>query len=124
MGRYYNGDIEGKFWVGVQSSGDADFFGSEGHAQYLSYHFDKDDHLESIVQGVTECKKKLGKWKIKLDEFFEKNDGYNDTMLWEQLGLNKSKARRMLEWYARLDLGEQILECVKKNGHCSFDAEI
>ena len=22
MGRYYYGDIEGKFWVGVQSSGD------------------------------------------------------------------------------------------------------
>jgi len=27
MGRYYNGDIEGKFWFAVQSSDDADFFG-------------------------------------------------------------------------------------------------
>ena len=26
MGRYYNGDIEGKFWFAVQSSDDADFF--------------------------------------------------------------------------------------------------
>ena len=30
MGRYYNGDIEGKFWFGVQSSDDGDFFGSKG----------------------------------------------------------------------------------------------
>jgi hypothetical protein len=27
MGRYYHGDIEGKFMFGVQSSDDADFFG-------------------------------------------------------------------------------------------------
>ena len=27
MGRYYTGDIEGKFWFAVQSSDDADFFG-------------------------------------------------------------------------------------------------
>ena len=31
MGRYYDGDIEGKFWFGVQSSDDADFFGSKGY---------------------------------------------------------------------------------------------
>ena len=29
MGRYYYGDIEGKFWFGVQSSADASFFGVE-----------------------------------------------------------------------------------------------
>ena len=30
MGRFYNGDIEGKFWFGVQESNDADHFGVEG----------------------------------------------------------------------------------------------
>jgi len=29
MGRYYNGDIEGKFWFGIQDSNDASFFGIE-----------------------------------------------------------------------------------------------
>ena len=43
MGRYYNGDIEGKFWFAVQSSDDADFFGVEGYSAYLNYYFDKDD---------------------------------------------------------------------------------
>ena len=30
MGRYYSGDIEGKFWFGIQESNDADNFGVEG----------------------------------------------------------------------------------------------
>ena len=30
MGRYYSGDIEGKFWFAVQDSDDADHFGIEG----------------------------------------------------------------------------------------------
>jgi hypothetical protein len=34
MGRYYHGDIEGKFWFGVQSSYDADFFGVEHKKVY------------------------------------------------------------------------------------------
>ena len=28
MGRYYDGDIEGKFWFGIQSSADGEFFGA------------------------------------------------------------------------------------------------
>ena len=50
MGRYYSGDIEGKFMFSVQSSDDADFFGSEGHTSYLNYHFDKDDNMTSIEE--------------------------------------------------------------------------
>ena len=41
MGRYYNGDIEGKFWFAVQSSDDADFFGQQGEARFLNYYFDE-----------------------------------------------------------------------------------
>ena len=43
MGRYYHGDIEGKFMFGVQSSTDADFFGVEGEATHLSYGFNAED---------------------------------------------------------------------------------
>ena len=126
MGRYYNGDIEGKFWFGVQSSDDADFFGASGTEpnQYLDYHFDKEDHLKSIKKGIKECEKKLGTWKEKLDKFFKDNNGYNDEMIEDQLGLKKEKSRELLEWYARLELGNQILECVMKQGDCSFEAEL
>ena len=41
MGRYYNGDIDGKFWFAVQSSNDADFFGVEGTPRFLDYYFDE-----------------------------------------------------------------------------------
>lgn len=119
MGRYYSGDIEGKFWFGVQSSTDADFFGSEGtEPNYLEYYFDN-THLDDIKAGIKECKKALGENKKKLDEFFKKKNGYNDEMLIEA-GIEPSN----IEWYARLELGEKILACVKENGYCSFEAEL
>jgi hypothetical protein len=126
MGRYYNGDIEGKFWFGVQSSDDGDFFGSKGHEPntFLNYHFTKDEHLKDIKKGIKECEKELGTWKEKLDKFFTDNNGYNDKMIEDQLGLKKEKSKELLEWYARLELGNQILECVMKQGDCSFEAEL
>jgi hypothetical protein len=126
MGRYYNGDIEGKFWFGVQSSDDGDFFGSKGEEPntFLNYHFTKDEHLKDIKKGIKECEKELGTWKEKLDKFFTDNNGYNDKMIEDQLGLKKEKSKELLEWYARLELGNQILECVMKQGDCSFEAEL
>ena len=126
MGRYYNGDIEGKFWFGVQSSNDGDFFGSKGEEPntFLNYHFTKDEHLKDIKKGIKECEKELGTWKEKLDKFFKDNNGYNDKMIEDQLGLKEEKSRELLEWYARLELGNQILECVMKQGDCSFEAEL
>ena len=131
MGRYYNGDIEGTFWFAVQSSDDADFFGASGTEpivdnpnQYLNYHFTKDEHLKDIKKGIKECEKELGTWREKLDKFFKDNSGYNDKMLEDQLGLKKEKSKEFLEWYARLELGEQILDCVLKKGECSFESEL
>ena len=101
MGRYYNGDIEGKFWFAVQSSSDADFFGSEGYNQYLNYYFDK-DHMTSIDKGIKTCLAKLGSWNEKLDKFFKENNGYNDESLEKQIGLKKEKCKGVLEWYAKV----------------------
>ena len=69
MGRYYNGDIEGKFWVAVQSSDDADFFGVEGRPpnDYLEYGFDE-DNLSNVKKGLDECLEELGKNKKILDD--------------------------------------------------------
>ena len=124
MGRYYNGDIEGKFMFSVQSSIDADFFGSEGYTSYLNYHFDKDDHMTSIDKGILKCKIELGSWKKKLDTFFKKNNGWNDKMLEDQINLSPEKSKEILGWYARLELGEKIKKCVEENGSCSFEAEL
>jgi hypothetical protein len=38
MGRYYDGDIEGKFWFAVQDSNDGEFFGAEEtNSNYINY---------------------------------------------------------------------------------------
>ena len=135
MGRYYNGDIEGKFWFAVQSSDDADFFGQQGEARFLNYYFDTED-LPKIEEGIKKCKGYLGSLLETLNKFFDENNGYNNEMLVDYL--NKAHAsenlpskkfteqgvKHYLEWYARLGLGEQILDCVKEKGEFEFEAEL
>jgi hypothetical protein len=123
MGRYYSGDIEGKFWFAVQSSDDADFFGVCGEQpNELYYYFDK-DNLPEIKKGIKQCLEELGEYKERLDIFFGGNEGYNDEMIAKELKISKAKAGELLEWYARLELGEKILKQVKKAGYCEFVAE-
>jgi hypothetical protein len=133
MGRYYTGDIEGKFWFGVQDSNDARFFGGdESEPSYIEYFFDGND-LDDIKFGIQECTKALGKNLNKLNTFFKKNDCYSDEQLTEYLGIDANKEevkgihtrelQEILTWYARLDLGRKILKCVQKHGDCSFQAE-
>ena len=125
MGRYYEGDIEGKFWFAVQSSNDADYFGVNGIEpnDYLYYHYDE-THLPDIKEGIEDCLLNLGKWKNKLDKFFNNNGTYNDQMLKDQIGLSKDEESHVIEWYARLRLGQEILECVERQGECDFKAEL
>ena len=123
MGRYYDGDIEGKFWFGVQSSNDADFFGVTGERPaYLHYCFGKGDLLK-IQSGIDKCLEELGEEKSKIDKFFDGNEGYTTEMLSDVLNSPEEKIKDLLEWYARLELGNEILECVKENNKCSFSAE-
>lgn len=141
MGRYYSGDIEGKFWFGVQNSDDASFFGGEqSEPNTINFYFTEDDK-EDVDNGIKKCISELGDYKAKLDEFFEKNNGYNDVILAEYLGLSKHNkvVKRedgseyvsdnpalddLLTWYARLHLGEKIQKCLEEKGSCSFEAEL
>lgn len=124
MGRYYSGDIEGKFWFAVQSSEDASFFGgSESEPNYLNYYFGTND-LDDIKKGISTCKKELGTYKKKLKKFFKENSYYNDKDLSNKFNISQNKIKTILEWYARLELGEKILKCVEENNSCSFEAEL
>ena len=119
MGRYYSGDINGKFWFAVQSSGAADRFGVSGYQpEIIKYDFEEDD-LESVEAEIKSIENTLGD-KIKIiDEFFEKNNSYNDEKLAEA-GITKDE----LKEYADLGLGIQIRDCIKENGECNFEAEL
>lgn len=125
MGRYYTGDIEGKFWFAVQSSNDADFFGKIGQypTSYLEYYFKKED-LPKINKGITKCENALKDYKEKLDNFFNKKDSYNDKEIEKKFNISNKTTRTKLKWYARLQLGEKIKECIEKQGYCQFEAEL
>ena len=123
MGRYYSGDINGKFWFGVQSSDDADHFGGERvEPSYIEYSFDE-SHLPAIEDGIATCQRELGEDEAKLTQLF--NDGsYSDRDLMAYLGVDEATKQHLLELYARLELGRKILKSVKETGQCSFEAEI
>lgn len=125
MGRYYDGDIEGKFWFAVQSSSDADFFGVEGYTpSELHYDFDKEENIDDVKEGIEKCKEALGNYKEKFDDIFNtQNRGYNFETLAEELKITDEEVKGLLKWYARLELGEKILNCLEQNGSCSFVAE-
>jgi hypothetical protein len=123
MGRYYRGDIEGNFWFAVQSSDDALFFGGTMfEPNYIEYHFGEKD-IENIESGLTKCKAELGEYKEKLDKFFDKLEGYNDEMIATEFEISVPEVKNLLTWYARLELGEKIYECVKEDGSCNFEAD-
>lgn len=118
MGRYYNGDIEGKFWFAVQPSDAPLRFGGEVYEpQYVSFAFTEDD--------LPTCQAELDKIEnspnfAKTKEFFDKlESGYNNDMLAEA-GITKEDVKDYADW----ELGKKIEDCLQQNGECHFDGEI
>lgn len=124
MGRYYSGDIEGKFLFGVQSSTAADRFGVIAcDPNYVTYYFEKENE-EEIKNELALIKKNLGKYKQKLDKFFDNCKGYTYEELDTYLKVDPEKRSYLLSEYADLLLGEKILKCIQETGSCTFDAEL
>jgi len=119
MGRYYSGDIEGKFWFAVQNSGAADRFGVSGYQpDILNYNFEEED-LEGVEEEIKNIEESLGGQLQVIEKFFAERDSYNDKML-EEAGITSEQ----LSEYADLGLGIKIRDCIKENGSCSFEAEL
>jgi len=124
MGRYYSWDIEGKFWFAVQSSDDWEFFWAvEQERAEISYLVDA-EKLPYVRKQIQVCLDMLWENKKKLDDFFEKNNSYNDERLAKETDIPFEEIKNILVWYARLELGQKILKCMEEQGDCYFDAEI
>ena len=141
MGRYYDGDIEGKFWFGVQSSDDAEYFGAKDvtseneeedyHGGYVDYCIDN-NNIDRVLEGIRICKGCLGENGNILMNFFESNNGYNDEMIIEHymakhnIQISEDELRGHLTYLARLQLGIQILIYFNQNPDkdCNFTAEM
>lgn len=119
MGRYYNGDIEGKFWFALQPSDAASRFGGEElEPNYITYYFQEED-LEGVESEILSIETSLGDNKKIIDDFFSKKSSYTEKQL-EDMGITQD----ILREYADLLLGIQIRDCIKENGDCTFDAEL
>ncbi len=139
MGRYYSGDIEGKFWFAVQGSDDAIHFGGvhdyvdeegevvddddQDNAFQIYFHFDQ-THMEDIQKGIATCLEHLGEYQEALDNFFEAKSSYNNEEIAKELGIPVTKVAELLTHYARLFLGLKIEQCVGENGECNFEADL
>ena len=124
MGRYYYGDIEGKFWFAVQSSDSADRFGVVGsEPQYLEYWFQQED-LEQVQKELKRIENQFSEDFKKIDQFFEGRQSYTDKELAEYLGTAEAFAKQILKEYADYELGKKIEQSIIENGQCSFTAEL
>ena len=118
MGRYYSGDIDGKFWFALQSSDCADRFGVTGEQpSTLTYYFDE-ENLVDVESEIKNIEESLGEQLQVIIDFFVDNNGYNDKMLEES-----KITTEQLSDYADLELGKKIRDCIKELGYCSFEAE-
>lgn len=119
MGRYYNGDIEGKFWFALQSSTSPSRFGVDySEPSYITYCYQEED-LKGVEDEIKNIEESLGdKLKI-ITDFFSKTSAYNDDSL-----LHLGVSNKYLEDFADRLLGLQIRDCIIENGDCNFDAEI
>ena len=128
MGRYYSGDIEGKFAFAIQNTDAADRFGVTGHPpNYLEYYFDKDD-LEELQKELKNIEDAFGGHKPALKIYFDLYKTEVDAPLTfssylKEAGLPELTESQLSEYYDYV-LGRKILDCIQETGSCSFDAEL
>jgi hypothetical protein len=126
MGRYYDGDIDGKWWFGVQSSTTPEKFGAE--PSFIEYTIYKG---EEFADTMKELKKGLGD-KIKiLDEFFDKQIAYSNDDLLEYVKKTHSEYTNSeldndLSHYADYKFGLDVAKHFKESGedYCSISSEL
>ncbi len=119
MGRYYQGDIEGKFWFGCQKSTDAEFFGAREEQDFINYCV---DDVDTVLIGIDKCKDALGDLVYLFDLAYRGD--IKDNPDWQKL--SEEKQTEMYEWFARLDIGMRILKYFMANpdDYCNFTAEL
>ena len=126
MGRYYNGDIDGKFWFAVQPSNAGERFGAkEISPYYIEYEIDREDSYNDIVKELKSIESNDAIKRV--DDMFKmlqllKGNGYDDDTL-KEYGVKEKD----IEEYADYELGKQIKNWFDDNPDrdvLSFQAEI
>ena len=120
MGRYYNGDVDGKFMFAVQSSDAHERFGAiEEEKDYIPYVVYRDRYAEICAE--LESIKKKGHID-KVEKMFNKETGWN-SKIQEKYSVKDED----LSEYADYQIGIQLKKFFDDNpdlDECRFDAEI
>ena len=118
MGRYYNGDVNGKFMFAVQGSDAHERFGAI-QSDYINYVVYRDSYAE-ICAELDSIKNNSSIEKV--DKMFNEKSGYNDDIKKEF-----DVSEKDLSEYADYEVGIQLKEFFDDNpdiDECRFDAEI
>lgn len=115
MGRYYWGDIEGKFAFAIQGSNAADRFGVYGQQpSHLEYYFEE-EHIEEVQEELTKLEARFKELGIlepvladKTPDKVPEGEGVDDVF------------KDIYDYW----LGRKILKCLQENGSCQFQAEL
>ena len=125
MGREYKGDIEGKMWVTVQPSNDADNFGVIGEPLGDLHYFFTEDNEDEINKELARCREAIGTDNLDImDRYYKEHrtESHQDVDdLKSKIG--DTEYKKLEEYYARIELGEKILECIMDNHKCNFSVE-
>jgi hypothetical protein len=122
MGRYYNGDVEGKFWFAIQSSNAPERFGAfERDQGYIDYAIDR----ESLPEIIEEIKTIESNPKVQLlMKLCDESDTISITDAWQK---ENGVSREDLAEYADLTLGRKIRDFFESdplNDYCEIQADI
>ena len=114
MGRYYSGDIEGKFMFGVQSSNaPTRFYATEIFVEY-NVSFDDYDKVKKELDSIN--KDSINR----VEKMFSECEGYNEGTM-ELYNVSTED----LSEYADYQLGEKIISYFDENERdCWINAEL
>lgn len=128
MGRYYSGDIEGKFAFGIQNSNAADRFGVIGQIPNFIEYYYSEDNLDDLKEELKNIEDAFGEHKPALKIYFDlyktqDNAPLSFSSYIKEGGLPELTESQLSEYYDYL-LGRKILDCIQETGTCTFDAEL
>jgi len=125
MGRYYTGDIEGKFWFGSQPSSDILEYGQD----------DSDSRIQATIyyEELDEIKEKVAKFKAEFEKKFKMTYKKFMALIKKQGYLTSSndKTTQTIKWgkmcreASRIELGDKVIKGLKdKKDDLFVEAEL
>jgi len=122
MGRYYNGDVQGKFWFAIQGSDAPERFGAfERDREYIDYIIDR----ESLPEIIEEIKSIESNPKVQLlMKLCDEADTISITDAWKK---ENDISTEDLAEYADLTLGRKIRDFFESdplNDYCEIQADL